>query len=189
MTKASDLRNGMCIVLNGELYKIVLAEMKVGTAKLPSSVHVRLRNLQTGTQTEQRLHPDNKIEDIVVETVNMAYSYRDGDALYFMHPATFELVGIPQQMVGVYEKFLTDGSQLKVDFCEERPIDVLVPPTADVVVSSTGPALHGDVDSAPKPATIENGMEVLVPQFIRNGDRIRIDVASGHHIERLHQVG
>lgn len=186
MTKASDLRNGMCIQLNGELYKIVLAEMKIGTAKLPSSVHVRLRNLQTGTQTEQRLHPDAKLEDIVVETVALTYSYKDGDTFYFMHPETFEQVPLPRQMVGSYEKFLGDDSVLKVEFHGEHAIDVVIPPTVDVVVASTGPALHGDVDSAPKEATIENGMEVHVPQFIKTGDRIKIDTATGRYLERLH---
>jgi elongation factor P len=186
VTRASDLRNGMCIRLDGELYKVVVAEMKVGTAKLPSSVHVRLRSLQTGTQTEQRLHPDAKVEDVMVETAALAYSYKDGDTLYFMHPETFEQVPIPREMVGSYEKFLRDDSVLKVEFHEERPIDVIIPPTVDVVVASTGPALHGDVDSAPKEATLENGMEVHVPQFIKTNDRIRIDVATGHYLERLH---
>ena len=186
MTKASDLRNGMCIRLNGELCKVVLAEMKIGTAKLPSSVHVRLRNLLTGTQTEQRLHPEAKVEDVMVETVALTYSYKDGDTLYFMHPTTFEQVAIPRQMVGAYEKFLTDGSQLKVEFYGEQPIDSLIPPTVDVTVASTGPALHGDNDSAPKPATLENGMEVHVPQFIKTADRIRIDTATGRYLERLH---
>ena len=186
MIKASDLRNGMCIRFNNELYKVVLAEMKVGTAKLPSSVHVRLRNLQVGTQTEQRLHPEAKVEDVVVETVALSYSYKDGDTLYFMHPMTFEQVAIPKKMVGSYEKFLTDGSQLKVEFHGEQPMDALTPPTVDVTVASTGPALHGDNDSAPKPATLENGMEVHVPQFIKTHDRIKIDVASGRYIERLH---
>jgi elongation factor P len=188
MIKASDLRNGMCIRFNSELYKVVLAEMKIGTAKLPSSVHVRLRNLQTGTQTEQRLHPEAKVEDVMVETTTLAYSYKDGDTLYFMHPQTFEQVAIPRQMVGAYEKFLTDGSQLKVEFYGEQPIDAIIPQTVDVKVASTGPALHGDNDSAPKPATIENGMEVNVPQFIKTGDRIKIDVASGRYLERLHQA-
>jgi len=186
MTKASDLRNGMCVRFNRELYKVVLAEMKVGTAKLPSSVHVRLRNLQTGTQTEQRLHPEAKVEDVMVETTALTYSYRDGDALYFMHPVTYEQVAIPRQMVGAYERFLGDGSQLKVEFYGEQPIDVAIPPTVDVTVASTGPALHGDVDSASKPATLENGMEVHVPQFIKPHDRIKIDVATGRYIERLH---
>jgi len=176
----------MCIRLNGELYKTVLAEVKVGTAKLPSSVHVRLRNLQTGTQTEQRLHPDAKVEDIVVETVALTYSYKDGDTLYFMHPVTFEQVPIPRQMAGPYEKFIGDGSVLRVDFSGEQPIDVAIPPTVEVTVASTGPPLHGDADSAPKEATLENGMEVHVPQFIKANDRIKIDVATGRYLERLH---
>jgi len=185
MVKASDLRNGMCIRFNGELYKVVLAEMKVGTAKLSSSVHVRLRNLQIGTQTEQRLHPEAKVEDVVVETTNLTYSYKDGDTLYFMHPQTFEQVAIPRQMVGAYEKFLTDGSQIKVEFYGEQPIDAVTPPTVDVTIASTGPALHGENDSAPKPATLENGVEVHVPRFIKTHDRIKIDVASSRYIERL----
>jgi elongation factor P len=73
-----------------------------------------------------------------------------------------------------------------VEFYGERPIDVVIPQTVDVVVATTGPALHGDVDSAPKPATLENGMEVHVPQFIKNNDRIKIDVATGRYLERLH---
>jgi len=186
MVKASDLRNGTCIRFNGELYKVVLAEMKVGTAKLPSSVHARLRNLQTGAQTEQRLHPEAKVEDVMVETTTLTYSYKDGDTFYFMHPVTFEQVAVPRQMVGAYEKFVTDGGRLKVEFYGEQPIDVLIPQTVDVTVASTGPALHGDNDSAPKPATLENGMEVHVPQFIKTHDRIKLDVASGRYIERLH---
>jgi elongation factor P len=186
MTKASDLRNGMCVRFNGELCKVVLAEMKVGTAKLPSSVHVRLRNLATGTQTEQRLHPEAKVEDAMVETVALTYSYKDGDTFYFMHPVTFEQVPIPQQMVGAYGKFLGDGSVLKVEFYGEQPIDAVIPSTVEAKVASTGPALHGDNDSAPKPATLDNGMEVHVPQFIKTGDRVKIDVASGRYLERLH---
>jgi elongation factor P len=176
----------MCIRFSNELYKVVLAEMKIGTAKLSSSVHVRLRNLQTGTQTEQRLHPEAKVEDVMVEIVALIFSYKDGDTFYFMHPTTFEQVAVPRPLVGAYEKFLADGSRLKVEFYGEQPIDAVIPPTVDVVVASTGPALHGDNDSAPKPATLENGMEVHVPQFIKTNDRIKIDVASGRYIERLH---
>jgi elongation factor P len=186
MVRASDLRTGNCIRLNGELYKVVLAEMKIGTAKLPSSVHVRLSSLNNGTQTEQRLHPEAKVEDVVVETVALAYSYRDGDTLYFMHPTTFEQIALPRRMVGPYEKFLGDGCVLKVEFYGEQPIDAVIPQTAEARIASTGPALHGDVDSAPKSATLENGLEVHVPQFIKTGDRVKIDVASGRYLERLH---
>ncbi len=186
MTKASDLRTGMCIKFGNEVYKILLAEMKVGTAKLPSSVHLRLENLHTRTQTDQRLHPDDKVEDIAVETVTLEYSYSDADSLYFLHPETFEQVALPRRMVGNYEKFLDSGTRLRVEFYGDEPIDVLVPKTADAVVAATGAPLHGDVDSAPKEATLTNGLVIHVPQFIKTGDKVRIDLASGRYLERLH---
>ncbi|MEO0079330.1 MAG: elongation factor P [candidate division WOR-3 bacterium] len=186
MLKAADLRDGMCIKLGQELYKIVAAEFKAGTAKLPSAVHLRLRNLRTGTQTEQRLHPDEKVEDIMVETVVMEFSYAEGETLYFMHPETFEQVGVPKRLLGPFVRFLDSGTRLKIEFYGSEPVDVLVPKTVDVRVASTGPALHGDVDAAPKTAILENGMEVQVPQFIKPGDKIRIEVATGRYLERLH---
>jgi elongation factor P len=186
MIKASDLRDGMCIRLDGELYKVVHSELKIGTAKLPSSVHAKLRNLHTHTQTEQRLHPEAKVEDIAVETVRLDYSYRDAEALHFLHPETFEDVAIPKRMLGNYEKFISDDSRLPFEFFGDEPLDAVLPRTVDVVVASTGPALHSDQNSAPKSATIENGLEVLVPQFIKNGDRIRLDLETGKYLERLH---
>ena len=186
MTKACDLRTGMCVRMNGEIHKVVLAEMKVGTAKLPSSVHVRLRDLHSGSQTEQRLHPEAKVEDIEVGSTGLDYSYSDGALLYFLNPQTFDQVAIPKRMLGNYEKFLTDGCRLVVEFFGEEPIDAILPRTADAVVATTGAARHGENDSAPKSATLENGMEVQVPQFIKPGDHIRIDVATGKYLERLH---
>jgi len=186
MTRASDLRTGMCVRIGKEAYKILLAEMKVGTAKLPSSVHLHLENLHTRTQTDQRLHPEDKVEDIAVETVTLEYSYADADALWCLHPETFEQVAVPRRMAGSYEKFLDSGSKLRVEFIGAEPVNVLIPRTADAVVASTGAPLHGDVDSAPKTATLENGLEVHVPQFIKTGDRVRIEVATGKYVERLH---
>ena len=185
MTLASELRTGQCIKYEDELYKILLAEFKVGTAKLPSSMHVRLRNLRTGTMTEHRFHPEARVEGISVETVTMDFSYADGDVLYFMHPQTFDMVAIPKRVAGGYEKFLDPGSKLKIEFFGEEPIDALVPKTVEVSVASTGAAMHGDLDAAPKSATLANGIEVLVPQFIKSGDRIRIEVETGKYVERI----
>ena len=186
MTKASDLRTGMCLKLGNDIHRILLAEMKVGTAKLPSSVHVRLQNLHSGTQTEQRLHPEAKVEDISVETVTMEYSYSDAEALYLMNPVSFEQVAVPRRMFGNYEKFLGAGSKVRVEFYGEEPIAVAIPKTADAVVAQTGAPIHGDIDSAPKEATLENGLEIHVPQFIKTGDKVRVEIESGKYLERLH---
>jgi len=185
MTPASELRTGMCLRLGPDIYKILAAEFKVGTAKLPSSMHVRLRNLRTGTQTEQRFHPEARVENISVETVNMEYSYSDGDSLYFMHPETFDTISIPQRLVGPFERFLESGNHLRIEFVGEEPIDALVPPTVEAVIAATGAPLHGNTDSAPKSATLANGLEVQVPQFIKTGDHVKIDTATGKYLERI----
>lgn len=185
MTQASELRTGMCIKLDDEIYKILLAEFKVGTAKLPSSMHLRLKNLHTHTMTEKRLHPEARVEPISVETIMMDFSYADGETLYFMHPQTFDQVGIPKRMVGAYERFLDSGSRLKIDFYGDEPIDAQAPKTVDVTVTSTGAAMRGDVDAAPKSATLENGLEVQVPQFIKTGDVVRVEVETGKYVERI----
>jgi elongation factor P len=175
----------MCVRLENEIYKILLAEFKVGTAKLPSSMHLRLRNLHTGTMTERRLTPEARVEGISIETITMDFSYADGETLYFMHPETFEQIGIPERMVGAFGKFLDSGAKMRIDFYGDEPIDALAPKTVDVAVVSTGAPMRGDVDSAPKSATLANGIEVLVPQFIKAGDRIRLEVETGKYIERV----
>ncbi|MEO0107914.1 MAG: elongation factor P [candidate division WOR-3 bacterium] len=185
MIPAAELRSGMCIRIQDELYRILEAEFKVGTAKLPSSVHLRLKNLRTGTQTEQRLHPETKVEDIALQNMTLTYSYTDGDSLVFMNPKDFDQVSVLRRMIGPFEPFLESGCMLKIDFFGDEPIDIQIPKLVEVVVASTGPALHGDMDSAPKTATLENGLEILVPQFIKTGDRIRLDVTARKYIERV----
>ena len=185
MTSGSDIRTGMCIRLNNEIYKVLLAEFKVGTAKLPSSMHTRLKNLHSGTLTEHRFHPEARVEDIAVETVTMEFSYADGDTLFFMHPETFDQVGVPKRMLGAYAQFLDSGTRLKIDFFGEEPIDAHSPATVEVKVANTGAPMHSDVNAAPKFATLENGTEIHVPQFVKNGDVIRIEVATGKYVERV----
>lgn len=185
MILASDLRTGMCIRHEGELYKTVHAEFKIGTAKLPNSMHARLRNLRTGNFTEMRFHPEQKIEQVSVEPVRMEYSYSDEDNLFFMHPETFELIGVPRSLVGNYERFMEAGDHLKVEFFGEEPIDVILPQSVEATVASTGAQMHGAIDAASKAATLSNGVEIQVPQFITNGDRVRIDVATGKYIDRV----
>jgi len=185
MTSGSDIRTGMCIRLNNEIYKVLLAEFKVGTAKLPSSMHTRLKNLHTGTITDHRFHPEARVEDIAVETVGMEFSYADGDTLYFMHPVTFDQTAVPKLLVGPFAQYLDSGVRLKIDFYEEEPIDVHVPAMVEVKVANTGAPMHSDVNAAPKFATLENGTEIHVPQFVKNGDVIRIEVATGKYVERV----
>ncbi len=109
MILASELRSGMTIKLNNELYKVISAELKAGTAKFGSNLHVKLKNLKTHSFTEQRFHPNDKIEDVVVETVTMEFIYHDGTNYFFMHPVTYDQFLIERQKLGEFSGFITPG--------------------------------------------------------------------------------
>ncbi len=185
MVSASELKSGMTIKLNNELFKVIATELKMGTAKFGSMVYVKLKNLKTQALTEQRFHPDEKLDDVMVEIVPMEFIYQDRDSYCFMHPETYEQILIDQRQLGGFSKFLTAGLKLKVEFYEGKPIDVIIPKTVDIRVESTGAGLKGEFDAAYKPATLENGMEILVPQFIKPDDIIRIDVETKRYLERV----
>lgn len=185
MVSASDIKTGMIIKLNNELYKVLSTELKAGTAKFGSMVHAKLRNLRTHSLTEQRFHPDDKIEDIVVEVVTMEFIYQDGRSLCFMHPETYDQILIDQEKLGNFGKFITPGVKLKIEFYEGEPIDVIIPKTVEIKVKSTGEGIKGEFDAAYKSAILENGIEVMVPQFIKSGDIVRIDVETKKYLDRV----
>ncbi len=185
MVQASELRIGMIIKLHNEIYKVISAEIKAGTAKFGSIVHAKLRNLRTHSLTEQRFHPNDKIEDVIVDVVPMEFLYQDGRNFCFMHPETYDQILIGTEKLGEFSKFLTPGAKLKVEFYEGEPIDVIIPKTVEIKVTSTGEGLKGEFDAAYKSAILENGMEIMVPQFIKSGDIIRIDVETKKYLDRV----
>ncbi len=185
MVLASDVREGMTIKIQDQLYKVISAEFKTGTAKMQSVVHLKLRNMTTHTFTEQRFHPEEKIEEIELETVPMEYLYHDDTDYYFMHPETFEQFSFSKERLGNFTKFLTAGMKVKVELYEEKPIDIVLPKSVDLKVIATGAGVKSDHDAAYKPAELENGIEVQVPQFIKVGDIVRIDVETQRYLDRV----
>ncbi|MBS4016217.1 MAG: hypothetical protein KGZ86_07300, partial [Candidatus Latescibacteria bacterium] len=125
MVLASEIRNGNTIKINDNLYKVISAEHKAGTAKMQSSVHLKLRNIETHTFTEQRLHPEERVENIEMETVSMEYIYHDGNDYYFMHPQTYEQFSFTKERLGNFTSFMTPGMKMKVELLEDKPIDIV----------------------------------------------------------------
>lgn len=185
MILASEIRDGATIKIGKELFKVITAEFKAGTAKMGSLIHLKLQNIITRTMTEKRLHPDEKVEDVTLEKVTAVYSYQDGENFYFLHSETYEPIEIDKAKIGNFDKFLVSGTKLKIEFYEGVPVYVIIPKTVDLKVTSTGTGVKGETDSAYKSAQLENGMEVMVPQFIKTNDIIRIDVETGKYLERV----
>lgn len=184
MVAASQLRAGMAVRYEGQLYKALIAEYHPGQGKMGGVTHVRLKNLSTGTLWEHSFRSDLKLEDLPVEKQSMEFLYADADQCYFMDPETYEQVGIPGVMIGPQAAFLEPQMRLAVEFVEGRPVSVLFPDIVEVRIADTAPPAHQQQDSTNKQARLANGVEILVPQFIKVGDLIKLDVQSLKYVER-----
>jgi elongation factor P len=185
MIEASELKPGMVVLLEGEFYSVVSAGYHAGGGQHGSAVFTKVKNLKTGHGKELRLHPGDKLDEVALDNLEMEYLYTDGVAFHFMNPDTFEQISLPPETIGAYEKFLQPNMRIPVQLYEGEPVTIAFPPAVELGIVSTPPGLHEHETSTFKTATLTNGMEVLVPQFIKEGDTVRIEVASGKYLERV----
>lgn len=189
MVAASQLRNGMAIRFERESYRIIQAEYHPGQGKMGGVTHARLKNLSTGTLWEHSFRSDLKLEDLPVEKQSMSFLYADSEECFFMNPETYEQVGVPASVIGAQAAFLQPEMQLPVEFVEGRPVSVLFPDIIDVRIADTAPPVHQQQDNTLKPGKLENGVEIMVPQFIKAGDMIRLDMQGLKYVERVKTAG
>ncbi|MCS6963450.1 elongation factor P [Thermoflexus sp.] len=185
MPAASELRPGMAIRLEGTLFLVIDAVYHSGTAQQKGVVHTRLRNLRTGVVTDRRFRPEERVEEVSLERRVMEYLYNDGEMFYFMDPETYDQIPIPAAMIGDLEIFLQPNQRIPVEFHEGQPVAVAFPETVDLRVVHTSPPLRERESHVYKPAILENGIEVLVPQFITEGDIVRINVYTRAYVDRV----
>lgn len=185
MIAAASLKAGGVVRLENEFHKVVESITHSGGGKAGSMVHAKLRNLSTGHISERRFNPDEKLDDVPVTRARMQFLYREGDSFHFMNPETYDQIPIQKSVIGPAAAFLKENDEIEVEFHEEKPLSVLFPAAVELGVSSTGAGLRGRGDSPFKEAALENGLTVLVPQFIKEGDRIRVEVETGKYLERV----
>ncbi len=184
MVTASQLRAGMAIRFEGQPYKVLVADYHPGQGKMGGVTHARLKNLATGTLWEHSFRSDLKLEEMEVERQPMDFLYEDAGQCYFMDPGTYEQVPVPSSVLGPQAALLQPEMRLGVEFIEGRPVSVLLPDVLEARVADTAPPSHQQVDSVWKPAKLDNGIEIMVPQFIKTGDMIRLDVANLKYMDR-----
>ena len=185
MVNASDLRAGMVVKIDDEPYYVAEADYHIGQGKMPGSVHAKLRDVLKGTTKELRFRPEERLEETALERQEMEFLYSDADSATFMNPQNFEQVSIPLETIGPGHTFLKTEMVVPVEFYNGRPVTVLLPETVELTVETTVPPVHQQQDNVFKSATLENRMEVMVPQFIAPGEVVRIEVATGKYVERL----
>jgi elongation factor P len=184
MIPATQLRRGMTIIHNGELYKVI-SYQHVTPGNWRGMVQTKLRNLKTGSQTEYRFRSEDRVERAVLEETEMEYLYNDASDYHFMNTATYEQVGIPADLLGDTIYYLTPNTKIQVEFYEGKPVGIELPLIVELKVTSTEPTLKGaTVDRGNKPATLETGLVVQVPPFIQEGDIVKVDTNEGKYLSR-----
>jgi len=185
MVIASELKPGMVIRSEGQVYKVLDVESKAGAAKMGGVVKVTLSNLHSARMLEQHFRPQERLEDLELERHNMEFLYSGDDSSTFMNPVTFEQVEIASEMMGPAEKFLQPEMELPVEFFEGKPVNVVLPQIVEARVETTAPPIHAQQDSAFKEATLENGVQIRVPLFIGPGETVRVEVKTGRYVDRV----
>jgi elongation factor P len=182
--QANDLRPGMVIKHNNELFSIYRAEHRT-PGNLRAFVQARMRNLRTGAISDHRFRSTDDVERAIIDETEMQYLYADGDSYCFMNTETFDQVHLHKEVIADRAQFLVPDVMLKVEYYEGHPIDIQLPPTVDLKVVETEPGIKGgSATNVGKPAKLETGLVVQVPPFIGEGETIRVDTIEGKYLER-----
>jgi elongation factor P len=184
MIDATQIRKGMVILLDGVLYRVM--EMQLITpGRWKAMVQTKLRNILTGTQNEHRFRSEERVEQAILEEAEMEYLYREGDNYVFMNLETFDQISIPAEAIGDGAKYMLPNTVIKVEMYEGRPVGIDLPTSIDLKVVSTEPRVKGATQTAMyKPAVLETGAVIQVPEFIKEGDIIKVDTREDKYLER-----
>jgi elongation factor P len=181
---ATQLRVGMTITHEGQLWR-VMQVVHVTPGNWRGMVQTKLRNIKAGSQTEHRFRSEDKVDRATLDQQIMEFLYQDGDLFHFMNTETFEQIALDKDQLGDAVGYLTPNARIEVEFHETTPIGVSLPKTVDLRVVETTPGLKtATVTNVMKPATLESGLVVQVPNFISEGELIKVDTETGSYVSR-----
>jgi elongation factor P len=186
MANTSDIRNGLCIKHNHDIYKII-EFLHVKPGKGPAFVRTKLKSLTNGKVLDNTFSAGHKIDTVRVETHTFQFLYAEGDDFYFMNTESFEQITLNRAILDAPD-LLKEGENVMVQINTETDMPLAVDMAASVVLEVTyaEPGVKGNTaTNATKPAKVETGASVNVPLFINEGDKIKIDTATGAYLERV----
>src|SRR5258707_13128977 len=184
MISATQLRPGMVVKWNNELYSVFKMEHRT-PGNLRGFVQVKMRKLSSGTMIEHRFSSEDRVERASLDEQEMEYLYDDGEYFYFMNTESYEQMHLTKDLLGDATSFLIPNLKVHVEFYEGKPISVELPPAVIMTVMETEPGLKGaTVSNVTKAAKMETGLNVQVPAFISEGEKIRVSTSESSYLER-----
>ena len=181
----TDLKKNTLITLDGQPYKVVEYSQKV-MGRGGSIVNVKIKNMIDGSVLPKTFKGQEKIEPADVTNRTVQYLYNDGTNFVFMDPTTFDQFEVPADLVGDAKDFMKDGNEMDLQFYGEKVINVMLPKNVELEVTYTENAVKGNTStSAEKDATLETGLKIRVPLFIKVGDVVSVDTESTKFRKRI----
>lgn len=178
------MRRGMAIDYNGDIC-VVLDVQHRTPGNLRAFVQASLRSIRTGKSSDVRFSSTEKIEVVPMITRKMEFSYMDQEDYVFSDPETYETVTLAPDLVGEAKNYLTENSAVVVTFVEDKAVSIELPPSVVLAVKDAPEGIKGDsANNVQKPATLETGISIQVPLFIKTGERIKVDTRTGKYMER-----
>ena len=182
---AGEFRNGMTLEIDGKVCQ-VMEFMHVKPGKGAAFVRVKLKDIINGGVVETTFRPTESFQEAFIERKKMQYLYNDGDLYYFMDTETFDQIAVNADTVGDSLKFVKENESVKVSSYQGDVFAIEPPLNVELVITETEPGFKGDTaQGATKPAIVETGAQVMVPLFVEQEDKIKIDTRTGEYLSRV----
>jgi elongation factor P len=184
MLKATQLRPGMIIVHEGELYTVQSVDHRTPGNKR-GAMATRMRCLRTGSTTDYRFRAEDFVERATLDEIEFEFLYKEGNDYHFMNTENFEQMHLDGEILGDAVYYMIPNMVVNLEFYEGKPMGALVPDTVDLTVVDTEPTVQKATASAVmKPAKLETGLTINVPPFINNGDKVKVDTTEARYVQR-----
>jgi len=184
MISASDFRNGRTVEIDGEACQIIEFQ-HVKPGKGAAFVRTKYRKIISGAVIETSFKPEDKFDEAIIDRTNAQYLYDDGDSYIFMDNDTYEQIPVSHEDAGDAMKFVIENMEVKILSFKGKVFSIEPPISVELTVTQTDPGFKGNTaTNATKPATVESGATIMVPLFIEEGEKIKIDTRTGEYSSR-----
>lgn len=185
MASTNDLKNGMVLDLDGQLWTVQwFQHHKPGKGN--TVVRTKLKHVLTGKVVDRTFNSDTKVDTATVDRREMQYLYHDGHAFVFMDTSTYDQVPLPDDIVGDAKDYLLENQLATVALHEGTPLYIDLPASVELEITYTEPGLQGDRSTGgTKPATLETGKQIQVPLFLTAGEKVKVDTRDGSYLGRV----
>ncbi|MFC7497299.1 MULTISPECIES: elongation factor P [unclassified Nocardioides] len=185
MASTNDLKNGMVLNIDGQLWSVVEFQ-HVKPGKGPAFVRTKLKNVESNKTVDKTFNAGTKVETATVDRRTMQYLYNDGSSYVFMDVQSYDQIEIAPELVGNAQNFLLENQEAIVATNEGRVLFIELPASVELVITFTEPGLAGDsATGRTKPATLETGHEIQVPLFINQGEKVKVDTRDSSYLGRV----